>query len=169
MCDEWEKDYIAFYNWAMDLWKPGLQIDKDILCDQLDIHPKVYSPETCQFVTPRENVMAQDQVIISDEKAKYITQYMETHPNTTQTRQEIIQELGLSMGQLRRFLSTPRGKVQGNGRGKAGVLTQEHKEYIVAARERRVPYTQIGKELGINWSTCRSYIRKFKKNGNQHV
>lgn len=57
VCDEWINDPAAFIEWGMQNgWQPGMHIDKDILCEQLNIHPHVYSPETCQFVTPKVNV-----------------------------------------------------------------------------------------------------------------
>lgn len=57
VCDEWRNDPGAFVNWCLvNGWKPGLQLDKDILCDELGISPKRYSPETCQFITAQQNV-----------------------------------------------------------------------------------------------------------------
>ncbi len=57
VCDEWVNDPAAFIEWSMQNgWQPGMHIDKDILCKQLNIYPHVYSPETCQFVTPKVNV-----------------------------------------------------------------------------------------------------------------
>lgn len=57
VCAEWVNDPAAFIEWGMQNgWQPGMHIDKDILCEQLNIHPHVYSPETCQFVSPKVNV-----------------------------------------------------------------------------------------------------------------
>lgn len=57
VCDEWVNDPAAFIKWGMQNgWQPGMHIDKDILCEQLNIHPHVYSPETCKFVPPKVNV-----------------------------------------------------------------------------------------------------------------
>lgn len=41
-----------------DKWKnnDGHQLDKDILCEKNDIKPKIYSPETCIFLSRRENI-----------------------------------------------------------------------------------------------------------------
>ncbi len=51
VCDEWKKEFIPFYNWAMaNGWEPGLQIDKDIKGSG-----KLYSPDTCCFVTRKVN------------------------------------------------------------------------------------------------------------------
>ena len=58
VCEEWRQNFTAFYDWAMaNGWKYGLQIDKDILCDRLGISPKIYSPETCHFISKKENVV----------------------------------------------------------------------------------------------------------------
>ena len=58
MCPEWRGDPQAFIDWCLaNRWAPGLQLDKDILCEQLGISPKVYSPATCQFVTQHSNLI----------------------------------------------------------------------------------------------------------------
>lgn len=57
MCDEWKANPKAFIEWALaNGYQKGLHIDKDILCKAKGIHPHVYSPETCQFVTAKINV-----------------------------------------------------------------------------------------------------------------
>lgn len=56
ICDEWLKDVLVFYNWAMgNGWKRGLQIDKDKLSPFKT--GKIYSPEFCCFLTPNENAL----------------------------------------------------------------------------------------------------------------
>lgn len=53
----WKNDPKAFVDWAIEAgWKPGLHIDKDILCEEKGISPHIYSPETCQWVTAKVNV-----------------------------------------------------------------------------------------------------------------
>ncbi len=55
ICDEW-LEFEPFYRWSMSNgYKNILTIDKDILCDQLKISPKIYSPETCMWITKNEN------------------------------------------------------------------------------------------------------------------
>lgn len=57
VCDEWRGNPKAFVEWALSSgWAPSLHIDKDILCKEKGIFPHVYSPETCQWVTAKENV-----------------------------------------------------------------------------------------------------------------
>lgn len=54
----WEKDYVAFYNWAIaNGWEDGLQIDKDKLyIEKFGTKTGfLYSPEYCCFLTQREN------------------------------------------------------------------------------------------------------------------
>lgn len=56
VCDEWRNDRVAFIEWGIaNGWKPGLQLDKDILCRELNITPTTYGPNTCKFVTRHEN------------------------------------------------------------------------------------------------------------------
>lgn len=57
VCDEWRGNPKAFVEWAISSgWKPGLHLDKDILSNELGISPPIYSPQTCQWVTPKVNV-----------------------------------------------------------------------------------------------------------------
>lgn len=57
ICDEWINNPEAFVEWSINNgYKKGLQLDKDILCKKKNIQPKVYSPETCQWITRQENI-----------------------------------------------------------------------------------------------------------------
>lgn len=57
MCKEWLEDVTTFVEWGLaNGWKEGLHIDKDILCTEHGISPHVYSPSTCTWVSPKENV-----------------------------------------------------------------------------------------------------------------
>lgn len=40
-------------------WKQGqrLELDKDILCEKLNIYPKIYSKDTCMFISKTENIL----------------------------------------------------------------------------------------------------------------
>lgn len=56
VCEEWLNHVEVFIEWALNNGHaPGLQLDKDILCDTLNINPKIYAPHTCQFITLGEN------------------------------------------------------------------------------------------------------------------
>ena len=48
VCDEWEKDFVAFYNWAMD---NGYQ--EDLTLDRED-NSGNYEPSNCKWATPIE-------------------------------------------------------------------------------------------------------------------
>lgn len=57
VCSEWLASFDAYMNWCnSNGYKEGLVLDKDILCDIKNISPKVYSPDTCQFITKEENM-----------------------------------------------------------------------------------------------------------------
>lgn len=57
ICDEWKNNPKAFIEWSLNNgWNKGLHIDKDIICNQLNIKPHIYSPDTCLWVTPQRNV-----------------------------------------------------------------------------------------------------------------
>jgi len=52
VCKEWIDNYKNFLEWALSSgWKDGLRLDKDIKVKG----NKVYSPDTCLWVTPKEN------------------------------------------------------------------------------------------------------------------
>lgn len=51
VCDEWRNNPQSFFDWSVENgWRPGLDLDKDKLGDGM-----LYSPETCCFITPKEN------------------------------------------------------------------------------------------------------------------
>jgi len=62
VCERWH----CFQNFCEDIkylkgyneWKNnvGYELDKDILCSQMNISPKIYSLETCMFITHHKNV-----------------------------------------------------------------------------------------------------------------
>lgn len=56
MCDEWHNHPEKFIEWALkNGWRKGLQLDKDIKAKEFGIDALLYSPEMCQFVTPKRN------------------------------------------------------------------------------------------------------------------
>lgn len=56
VCEEWLESPKAFIEWGItNGWKPGMHIDKDILCDAKGISPAIYSPDTCQFLKGSDN------------------------------------------------------------------------------------------------------------------
>lgn len=56
VCSEWIKDFKTYYDWCMlNGYRSDLFLDKDIKCNQQNIHPKIYSPTTCMFVSMKRN------------------------------------------------------------------------------------------------------------------
>ena len=52
VCDEWSKDFMSFYKWAIDnLYSSGRNM---LTVDRID-NDKGYSPENCRIVTHKEN------------------------------------------------------------------------------------------------------------------
>lgn len=61
VCKEW----LCFQNFCNDIqkidgyneWKnnSGYELDKDVICEKKQIHPKIYSPETCMFISKKDN------------------------------------------------------------------------------------------------------------------
>ena len=53
VCDEWRNDYYLFEKWALSNgYVRGLELDKDIKGNS-----KLYSPQTCLWVSKRKNIM----------------------------------------------------------------------------------------------------------------
>ena len=49
ICDEWNSDFLSFYNWAINNgWSSGLKIDR------IDNNGN-YEPNNCRFITNKEN------------------------------------------------------------------------------------------------------------------
>lgn len=56
VCNEWLNSPDSFIVWCENNgYSEELVLDKDILCDSLNISPKIYSPSTCMFITPKRN------------------------------------------------------------------------------------------------------------------
>lgn len=52
--DRWRHDFESFYQWAIDKWKPGLRLDKDVRSE--GVVGDFYCPELCCFITHKENM-----------------------------------------------------------------------------------------------------------------
>jgi len=58
VCNEWIDDFSAFKEWAEENgFNEELTLDKDIICERENIIPKIYSPDTCMWVTKSENTL----------------------------------------------------------------------------------------------------------------
>jgi len=80
VCDEWRNDVSAFIKWALDNgWQKGLELDKDIKSIRGE-KPKIYSPDTCMFVTKKENLVNRNE---------HILEFRGKRLNITQWAQEV--------------------------------------------------------------------------------
>lgn len=69
VCEEWKSSYQNFLTWSLSNgWKPGLQIDKDIKANG----KKIYSPDTCLWVTQQVNMMYQSKAFKIEYKGEMI-------------------------------------------------------------------------------------------------
>jgi len=64
VCDEWRNSLTAFVEWVLSLGFTyqelcERELDKDIICERNNIHPKIYSPSTCQFISRHLNNIVQ--------------------------------------------------------------------------------------------------------------
>lgn len=63
VCDEWKNSYKVFKDWSLrNGYTEEMTIDKDELCELNNIHPKVYSPETCIWKTASENAKNNEKI-----------------------------------------------------------------------------------------------------------
>lgn len=59
ICDEWLHNPKAFVEWGLSNgWERGLQLDKDIIPKKAGMEGLLYSPNTCCFVTRKQNNLA---------------------------------------------------------------------------------------------------------------
>ena len=59
ICQEWLDSFESFAQWALSNgYEDHLELDKDELCEQLGISPKVYSPQTCRWVPKSINAIS---------------------------------------------------------------------------------------------------------------
>lgn len=57
VCDEWKNDFFAFKKWSLDNgYSEWLELDKDTICNNNNIHPKIYSPDTCIWIPKVDNI-----------------------------------------------------------------------------------------------------------------
>lgn len=83
MCDDWLDNPKAFIEWALSRgWKPGLEIDKDIIPIQMGIEALMYSPEMCSVVTRKQNANARrtNKYIFAFNETKTLAQWAESSP-----------------------------------------------------------------------------------------
>lgn len=55
VCSAWH-NFQNFAEWYERNYIEGFELDKDILCSELKIFPKIYSPKTCKFISKKENL-----------------------------------------------------------------------------------------------------------------
>jgi hypothetical protein len=73
MCEEWKRDFMSFYNWALSAgYKSGLQIDR------INVDGN-YEPDNCRFVTAKENSRNKRNAIKVeiDGETKYLPEWCE--------------------------------------------------------------------------------------------
>jgi len=89
VCNEWVNDYQKFLDWALvNGWGDGLEIDKDIKGAGM-----LYSPDTCCFVTSKQNKRARSHLV----KIK--------HKGRERLLVDVCEELGLKCDVVRQRMS----------------------------------------------------------------
>ncbi len=101
VCNEWKNSFQSFYDWAMaNGYEKGLYLDKDILCEQKNISPRIYSPETCMFLTNSES--SKDSIQRVKRKTKKVKQFTinDEHIKDFSSIIEASKELNISGGSI---------------------------------------------------------------------
>ena len=101
ICNEWLNSFQSFYDWSIaNGYQDNYQIDKDIICQQLAIEPKVYSPQTCKWVSRFDNAGITSRRKLSNE------QYLEIHRKYADgiTRAELAREYKCSWNNIKHIL-----------------------------------------------------------------
>jgi hypothetical protein len=109
LCEEWEKDYVTFYNWAiLSGWKEGLQIDKDKLFAERHGTKTgfMYSPEYCCFLSQRENKRYTNRTVYLEFNGQKMT-ISEWARELGVNRGVISNRLRCNNGDVEKTLSTP--------------------------------------------------------------
>lgn len=155
ICKEWESDVVAFYNWAINNgWKQGLEIDKDIKGNG-----KLYSPETCCFVTEKENCNKR-------RSSKYVT-----WNGQTKTAAQWADEYGVSQQlfykrrksgwSIEDSLLTPPLKNDSTDRKPRGSnhgLSKVTEEIVLKVREMRKSTNLTNREIGAKFGISKSHV-----------
>jgi len=57
VCHEWENSYQSFKDWSLaNGYDDTKEIDKDVICNRDNIEPKLYSPDTCMWLSKVDNI-----------------------------------------------------------------------------------------------------------------
>ena len=107
----WKDDFESFYNWAINNgYKDNLVIDKDILCDENNLEPKFYSPDTCLWITPEENTFQANK-----SKVKEVYQYDIDNNFIAKyaSQSEASRQTGISQGNIGQVLKGRRNQSGG--------------------------------------------------------
>ena len=102
VCTIWKDDFQSFYGWAMSNGYDDTKVlDKDILCDENNVNPKLYSPDTCLWVTPEENTFQTNKSKVKeiyqfDLEGSFIAKYA--------SQSEASRQTNISQGNIRQVL-----------------------------------------------------------------
>lgn len=149
VCEEWINSKLAFCKWAMaNGWREGLQIDKDILGDG-----KLYSPETCCFVTQLENLKNRAPFTFPERSNFY------DYKGEKRTAAYIANDIGMNLHtfnsrifkgmSIKEIISIPVG----------GMKARKKAEKLFNYNGKMLPLSEISKISGIKKATIWSRMR----------
>ena len=78
VCDEWKNDFEQFKKWSeKNGYNDIMHLDKDELCEKYNIEPKIYSPDTCQWIMQHKNNIIENQLNNIDTEMKIVKEYQD--------------------------------------------------------------------------------------------
>ena len=166
VCDEWRNSKDSFVNWALaNGYEEGLDLDKDILSRKLGIGPAIYSPDTCCFVSRRDNQECK-------ESSRYIT-----YKGEKKTISQWARRLGVRQKTLayrlelgwsdKKTIETKIGEIKPLAKAieqysMDGEFIKEYESAREADRQTGVPYKNISVNLRGITKSSGGFIWKYK-------
>lgn len=161
VCEEWENDYVSFYNWALKN-----NASKELTLDRVD-NNLGYSPENCRWVDAKQqaNNKSNNRKLTYNGMTKTIAQWSELTRIQESTIRFRLDHYGYTIGQALGYEDKPIKKINRENSRKPvlqfdldGNLIKEWKSI-----------QEINDELGFNISTLRWCIYGIQKSSHGYI
>jgi hypothetical protein len=166
VCDEWKNDRMKYLKWCLEnSYKKGLHLDKDILSKKLGISPPIYSPDTCMYITAKENSVCKvnSRHVVYKGRRQTVSQWAEELGVKTKTLAYRL-KLGWSDEET---INTPIGAIRPSARAVCqydtnNVLVAEYSSTREADKRTGISYKSISNTLRGKSKSAGGFKWKFK-------